>query len=178
MFRRISILVIGVAFAAGADDAYAQVNAGLNEINGSAAVQGTKAEGSDTFTFATFTGAYGRFLTDGFEVGPQLSIVKAEGVDAVGTINGFAAVHLAPDSAIVPYVGAQIGRGFGQSTTFTDNPWTFGFFGGIKGFVGSSGAIVVQPFWTRSTVRNTAFDTTTHTDNFGVSIGISLFFGQ
>jgi hypothetical protein len=177
MFRYIPMLVIGLAFAAGAD-ANAQVKAGLNEINGSAAVQGTKIEGSDTFTFATFTGAYGRFLTDGFEVGPQLSIVKAEGVDAGGTINGFAAVHLAPDSSMVPYVGAQIGRGFGQSTTFTDNPWNFGFFGGLKGFVGSSGAIVVQPFWTRNNVRNSAFDTTTHTDNFGVSVGISLFFGE
>ena len=177
MFRQIPILVVGLAFMAGAD-ASAQVKAGLNEINGSATVQGTKAEGSATFTVATFSGAYGRFISDAFELGPQLSIVKAEGTDATGTINGFAAVHFAPDSPVVPYVGVQVGRGFGQSSAIADNPWNFGFFGGIKGFVGPSGAITVQPFWTRYTTRNPVFDTSTHTDNFGVSIGVSLFFGE
>ena len=145
MFRPIPILVVGLAFAAGAD-AYAQVKAGLNEINGSASVQASKEEGSDTFTVATFSGAYGRFLGDGFEIGPQLSILKAEGTDATGTIDGFAALHFAPDATVVPYLGVQIGRGFGQSTAFADNPWNYGIFGGIKGFVGPSGAITVQPF--------------------------------
>jgi hypothetical protein len=46
MFRPIPILVVGLAFAAAAD-AYAQVKAGFNEINGSASLQGSKAEGSD-----------------------------------------------------------------------------------------------------------------------------------
>jgi hypothetical protein len=175
MFRQIAILVIGLAFMVEAD-AYAQVKAGLNEINGSASVQGSKAEGSDTFTVATFSGAYGRFLGDGFEVGPQLSILKAEGSDATGAIDGFAALHFAPDATVVPYLGIQIGHGFGQSTAFADNPWNFGFFGGIKGFVGPSGAITVQPFWTRYTTKNPVLDTTTHTDRFGVSVGVSLFF--
>jgi hypothetical protein len=175
MFRQIVILVVGLAFMVEAE-AYAQVKAGLNEINGSASVQGLKAEGSDTFTVATFNGAYGRFLGDEFEVGPQLSILKAEGSDATGTIDGFAALHFAPDATVVPYLGLQIGRGFGQSTAFADNPWNFGFFGGIKGFVGPSGAITVQPFWTRYTTKNPVLDTTTHTDHFGVSFGVSLFF--
>jgi len=175
MFRPIPILVVGLAFAAGAD-AYAQVKAGLNEINGSASVQASKEEGSDTFTVATFSGAYGRFLGDGFEIGPQLSILKAEGTDATGTIDGFAALHFAPDATVVPYLGVQIGRGFGQSTAFADNPWNYGIFGGIKGFVGPSGAITVQPFWTRYTTRNPVLDTSTHLDHFGVSVGVSLFF--
>src|SRR5215510_16472098 len=97
MFRQIPILMVVLTFVVGTD-AYAQVKAGLNEINGSATVQGRKVEGSDTFTVATFNGAYGRFLSDGFEVGPQLSILKAEGVDATGTIDGFAAIHFAPDA--------------------------------------------------------------------------------
>jgi hypothetical protein len=102
MPRRIATLIVSLAFAAGAD-AFAQVKAGLNEINGSATVQGTKVDGSDTFTAATFIGTYGRFLTDSFEVGPQLSVLKAEGVDASGTIDGFAAFHFVPASAVVPY---------------------------------------------------------------------------
>ena len=175
MFRQIAILVVGLAFAAGAD-AYAQVKAGLNEINGSASVQALKAEGSDTFTVATFSGAYGRFLGDEFEVGPQLSILKSEGIDATGTIDGFAALHFVPDATVVPYLGVQIGSGFGQSTALADNPWNFGFFGGVKAFVGPSGAITVQPFWTRYTTKNPVLDTTTHMDRFGVSVGVSLFF--
>src|SRR5262245_23019092 len=92
MFRLIAILVVGLAFMVGAD-AYAQVKAGFNEINGSASLQGSKAGGSETFTVLGFTGAYGRFIGDEFEVGPQLSILKAEGSDAIGTIDGFAALH-------------------------------------------------------------------------------------
>ena len=102
--------------------------------------------------------------------------MKAEGTDATGTIDGFAALHFAPDATVVPYLGVQIGRGFGQSTAFADNPWNYGIFGGIKGFVGPSGAITVQPFWTRYTTRNPVLDTSTHLDHFGVSVGVSLFF--
>jgi hypothetical protein len=56
MFRQIAFLLVGLSLMVGAD-ASAQVKAGLNEINGSASLQGLKAEGSETFTVATFSGA-------------------------------------------------------------------------------------------------------------------------
>ncbi len=173
---RIAAFIISAAFATGTN-AFAQVKTGLNEINFTAALTGTKVEGADTTTAFTFAGTYGRFLTDRFEVGPQLSLTKSEGIDAFGSINGLASYHFAPDSNVVPFVGAQIGTSFGLDTAFSDNPWQFGFFGGIKGFIGEGGgAVTIQPFWTRQLIHNTIADTTTHIDSFGATAGISIFF--
>ena len=173
---RIAAFIIGVSFAMGSD-AFAQVKAGLNEINFTAALTGVKVEDGDTATAFTFSGTYGRFLTNHFEVGPQLSLFKSEGVDLFGSINGLAAYHFVPDSNVVPFAGAQIGTGFGQDTAVTDNPWQFGFFGGIKAFIGEGGgAITIQPFWTRRLLHETVLDTTTHIDSFGATAGISIFF--
>jgi hypothetical protein len=172
--KRVATLILGVLFATCAN-AYAQVRSGLNEVSFTAAVTGTKVEDADTTTSGTLTGAYGRFLSDTFEVGPQLTIFKAEGSDAFGTINGFAAYHFNPRARVVSFAGGQIGRSYGLSTDLTDNPWNYGFFGGIKAFVGESGAVTVQPFWTRQTIGITDLDITTHTDMFGVSAGISIF---
>jgi len=172
-FRSVGAFLVALLFTSG--NAFAQVKAGLNELTFSASVFGTKTEGSDTATASTLTGSYGRFLGDHLEVGPLLSVSKAEGVDAFGTIGGYGAFHVNTASAVVPYVGAQIGRGFGLASDFNDNPWVFGFFGGIKAFVGESAAITIQPFWTRHTVHETVFDTDIHTDSFGVSAGVSIF---
>src|SRR6266508_3118793 len=131
-FRSVGAFLVALLFTSG--NAFAQVKAGLNELTFSASVFGTKTEGSDTATAATLTGSYGRFLGDHLEVGPLLSVSKAEGVDAFGTIGGYGAFHVNTASAVVPYVGAQIGRGFGLASDFNDNPWVFGFFGGIKAF--------------------------------------------
>ena len=176
MKSRIAVLLVCMA-AAIATDAYAQVRAGLNEINFTATLSGTKIDDGDTESAFTFTGAYGRFLTDRFEIGPLLTLFKAEGSDAFGSISGFASYHFAPDSNVVPFVGAQLGTGFGLETDFSDNPWSYGFFGGIKAFVGNGGgAITIQPFWTRQNIGSPLIDETTHVDNFGATAGISIFF--
>ena len=173
---RIAAFIICAALAMGTD-AFAQVKAGLNEINFTAALTGVKVEDGDTATAFTFSGTYGRFLTDRFEVGPQLELFKSEGVDTFGSFNGFAAYHFVPNSNVVPFAGGHIGTGFGQDTAVTDNPWQFGFFGGIKAFIGEGGgAITIQPFWTRRLIHETVFDTTTHIDSFGAMAGISIFF--
>ena len=173
-FRFVVVLLVTLVFAT-SENAFAQVKAGLNELSFAASVFGTKSEGSDTTTAATLTGSYGRFLGDHFEVGPLLTIAKAEGIDAFGTISGYGAYHVNTASAVVPFAGAQIGRGFGLASAFSDNPWVYGFFGGVKAFVGESGAITIQPFWTRHTTHDTVFDTNFHTDSFGVSAGVSIF---
>jgi hypothetical protein len=176
MTSRIVVLVVCIA-AAIATDVYAQVRAGLNEVNFTATVSGTTVEEGDTETGFTFTGAYGRFLTDRVEVGPLLAFVKAEGTDAFGTISGFATYHFVPDSNVVPFVGAQLGTSFGLATDFSDNPWSYGFFGGIKAFIGNGGgAITIQPFWTRQNIGSPIIDETTQVDNFGATAGISIFF--
>jgi hypothetical protein len=174
--RQVVTVIFSVLFVTSAN-AFAQVKSGLNEVSFSATVAGSKFEGGDTTTGATLTGSYGRFLSDTIEVGPQLIFFKSEGSDAFGTINGFAAYHLNPSSRVVPFAGGQIGRSYGLSTDFTDNPWDFGFFGGIKAFLGESGAVTVQPFWTRQSMHETVFDTTSHMYTFGVSAGISIFWG-
>lgn len=171
-----AVLIVCAAFAIGTDAA-AQVRAGLNEVNFTATLSGTKVEDSDTVTSFTFSGAYGRFLTADFEVGPLLSLTKVENSDGFGTLSGFASYHFVPDSTVVPFVGVQMGGSFGMSTPFSDNPWSYGIFGGIKAFIGNGGgAVTIQPFWTRQNVHNTVADTTTHVDNFGASAGISIFF--
>jgi hypothetical protein len=176
MRKRIAVLVVCLS-AAIATDAYAQVRAGLNEVNFTATLSATKLEDGDTQSAFTFNGAYGRFLTDRFEVGPLFTVFKAEDSDAFGTINGFAAYHFAPDSNVVPFVGVQLGTAFGLETDFSDNPWSYGFFGGIKAFVGNGGgAITIQPFWTRQNIGSPLIDETTHVDNFGATAGISIFF--
>jgi|RhiMethySRZTD1v2_1073278.scaffolds.fasta_scaffold02001_7 hypothetical protein len=173
---RIAAFIVCASFAIGTD-AFAQVRAGLNEINFTAALTGTKIEDGDTTTGFTFTGTYGRFLTDHFEVGPELEFFKSEGFDAFGSINGLAAYHFAPNSNVVPFAGGQMGTSFGQDTAFSDNPWQFGFFGGIKAFIGEGGgAVTIQPFWTRHLIHNSIADTTTHIDSFGATAGISIFF--
>ena len=176
MTSRIAVLTLCMA-AVTATEAYAQVRAGLNEFNFTATLSGTKVDDGDTSTAFTFNGAYGRFLTDHFEVGPALTFFKAEETDAFGTITGAAAYHFAPDSTVVPFVGAQFGTAFGLETDFSDNPWSYGFFGGIKAFIGNGGgAITIQPFWTRQNIGSPLIDETTHVDNFGATAGISIFF--
>lgn len=169
-------LIVCAVFAIGTE-AMAQTKAGLNEANFTATLAGTKVEDSDTVSAFTFTGAYGRFLTKDFEVGPLLTLTKAENTDAFGSISGFASYHFVPDSTIVPFVGVHMGGGFGLSTAFSDNPWNYGIFGGIKGFIGNGGgAITIQPFWTRQNVHSSLTDATTHIDTFGATAGISIFF--
>ena len=174
MRRYLAVLIVGtLAFTA--TDAFGQVRARLSEINFTATVAGSKMEGEDSGTGATLAGAYGWFLTDRIEIGPQFTVFKAEGADAFGTINGVAAYHFNPRSRMVGFVGGQAGKSYGLSNDFVDNPWSVGFFGGVKAFLGESGAITLQPFWTRQSITDRVFDTSSELYTFGISAGVSVF---
>jgi hypothetical protein len=169
------LFVVVCVLALTGTDALAQVKSGLNEINFTATLAGSKVSGQDASGGATLSGAYGRFLMDRIEVGPQFNIIKADGSDAYGTIGGAAAYHFNPGSGMVGYAGGQLGTGFGLSNDFINNPWSFGFFAGVKAFLGESGAITLQPFWTRQSISSKVFDTSSEFYTFGVSAGVSVF---
>lgn len=183
-----AVVVAGTLVMVGATRALAQVSAGLNEVNVAVSITSSKSSGTnidtDARTTGVFSGAYGRFLTDHIEVGAQLTGLKTEDEDMNGTVGAIGAYHFGgKNNAIVPFAGAQIGRGYGLNmevfSARIHNPWSYGVFGGIKAFVpGGGGAITVQPFWTRQTrsYEGLGFSDHVHQDTYGISTGISLFF--
>lgn len=128
-------------------------------------------------------GTVGRTPPGSGKLGAQFNVLKVEGEDAFGTYGAVAAFHFGPTSGVVvPFVGAQLGRGYGQHFDLgvgdVHNPWAYGAFGGVKAFVGGGGgAVTVQPFWTRQTrsFESGGRSGHVHADQYGVLVGVSVF---
>ena len=186
--RLVSLVIAGTLVVAGATRAGAQVSAGLNEVNGGVSITSSETTGTnvntDTRTTGVFSGTYGRFLTDHVEIGAQFTALKSEGVDVNGTMGAVGAYHFgARNNSVVPFAGAQVGRGYGLHVEMfgarINNPWSYGVFGGIKAFVhGGGGAFTVQPFWTRQTrsYEGPGISDHVHVNTYGISTGVSIFF--
>ncbi|HLG93499.1 MAG TPA: hypothetical protein VI546_01545 [candidate division Zixibacteria bacterium] len=162
------VLSFCVALLALSSSSLGQVRKGLNEIAFNGSLDVLTANGSSA-TSAEVGIGYGHFLTDQAELGGGFSLIKIEGIDAFGTFGGFFSFHFpsTPESKAVPYIGGNIGLGYGDPF---DNPFIFGGYGGFKLFIASGGAISIEPFYQRYNYSGGGIN------NFGVRTGISLFF--
>jgi len=126
--------------------------------------------GGGSYTLFQLAMANGYFINDNFELGANFSILKAENTDAFGELSGFLSIHFphSYDSRTVPYIGTQIGFGYGRGD---DNPIIFGGYAGVKIFVTEGGgAFSLQAYYTRQSFENGGIN------NFGVLNGVSIFF--
>jgi hypothetical protein len=165
--KQVFVLLVGALFVPGTD-LFAQVRAGLNEVNVSTSVTASTLNGENTHTNVRLIGSYGHFVTDNVEVGPALRMW------ANAIVSGFGAYHFAPRGAtMVPYAGGQIGHSWGVNNPF----WSFGFFGGLKVFLPSGrAAVTLQPSWDHQAATSDLSNTRSSVDAYGVSAGISIFF--
>lgn len=164
-----SAMIVAVLMAFGAANAAAQVRAGLSEVNLNGNITAVSPEEGDTETTMQVQLRYGYFLTPAVQLGVQLSAIKFEDVDTFGDVGAFGAYHFgSPGSMTVPYVGAQVGTGFGFDDS---NPFTFGGFAGLKYFLGQAGAISPELFVMRSSADDFSWT------SFGLRVGVSVFFG-
>jgi len=170
MRKRIFFLPFFLILLAFSSNGLGQVRKGINELSLSGSLDVLTANGSST-TSAVIGIGYGHFLTEQAELGGGFSLIKIEGFDAFGTFGGFFSFHFpsTPESKAVPYVGGNVGLGYGDPV---DNPFIFGAFGGIKLFIASGAAISIQPFYQRFSYSGGGIN------NFGASTGVSLFFGK
>lgn len=150
-----------------AGPAAAQVRAGLNEVNVNGHITRTSAD-DESFTMSQLQGRFGRFLSDQVELGVLASLNKFEDVDLFGDIGAFGAYHFgAMGATTVPYVGANVGFGFGNEG---DNPFSYGGFGGLKFFVGPAGAVSTELFFSQTSIGDSDFN------QLGARLGVSIFF--
>ena len=148
---------------------FGQVMKGLKEVNLAGSFNVSSA-GGESFTLIQFATSLAYFINKNVSVGGNLTLVKPEGFDATGAFSALVSVHFAKteDAKSVPYIGAQIGHGYGSSF---DNPFIFGGFVGIKLFVaGGGGAVSIQPFYTRQDFEFGGVN------NYGLLTGVSIFF--
>lgn len=160
-------LIFIFIFATGSD-VFGQIKRGHKEVNIAGSLSST-TDGKETSTVIQLATGVGYFLHTNFEIGANLSFTKVENIQPFGTASGFLSIYpsFKIGSNTVPYVGGQIGIGYGPG----DNSIIFGGFSGVKVFVsGSGGAISIQPFYLRQEYKNAGVH------NFGILIGVSIFF--
>ncbi len=164
--RLLACAVVASACLTAPPTGHAQVSAGLSELGflGSFTRQ---TVGGESASGIAAQGAYGYFLTKNLELGGNLTLAAMTDSDTVGAFSGFLAVHFPSSSApqTVPYIGAQLGSGFG----FDDNPTTIGLFGGVKFFVTPGAAISLQPSYISQKTERATLNT------FSIATGISLY---
>lgn len=159
-------LFIGAALLCIAGRLQAQVEAGLNELNVSAHFTGFSGDDSPR-SVLQLTGALGHFFTRRLELGGLVSATKVEDVDLFGALGAFGAYHFGMESeTAVPFVGGQLGFGFGSGP----NPFNVGAFAGIKFFLTEGGALTAQAVLQRSSSSGASFL------QYGLNVGISIFF--
>jgi hypothetical protein len=172
-----SVFVIVAGLALLAAPAAAQVSAGLNELNVKGYFEtGKFAEDEEGATHFQLDGLYGRFLTDRFEIGPGVSLSKTEGQSAQGAVNVFADYHLGdPSSRLVPYLEGAAGQFFGGD----DKPRYIAVGPGFKWFFGEGGgALTGTAFYRRMFFDADFHGGATGANEFGLAIGVSVFFGR
>jgi hypothetical protein len=163
-----SALIVATLMAFGAVDAAAQVRVGLSEVNLNGHITSESPEEGDSETTMQVQLRYGYFVTPAVQLGVQLAALKWEDRDTFGVVGVFGAYHFgSPGSMTVPYVGAQVGTGFGTD----NNPFTFSGFAGLKYFLGQAGAISPELFVMRSSADDFSYTI------YGLRVGVSVFFG-
>lgn len=144
---------------------------GAIELSLSGSWQGTSVQG-ETRSSAVVQALVGYFITSKIEAGGNFTAFKSEGLETTGAISGVALYNFQlEDSRLVPFVGGNVGHGYGFSA-FTGNPWIYGLSGGTRLMTPrGGGALVLQGFY-----RRQSYPTTVDVNSFGLSFGVSLFF--
>jgi hypothetical protein len=79
-------------------------------------------------------------------------------------------------SAIVPFIGIGLGTTFGNADTI-GHPATLDVSGGFRVMMpGGGGALVIRPFYERSTLSSSIALGDVNVNAFGVAVGASLLF--
>ncbi|MBC7808301.1 MAG: outer membrane beta-barrel protein [Akkermansiaceae bacterium] len=79
------------------------------------------------------TVGYGIFLSPNLEVGGLFEYANPEGGDSQYGLTGFADYHFPSESALLPFVGVQLG--FADAGGDSDNYFRYGLRGGVKYFL-------------------------------------------
>jgi len=171
------IMLVIAALCGGVLPAAAQVSAGLNELGGRGFIESGKYSNEDDASSAIEVQSYyGRFLTDRWSVGPSLNVIKFEGEDAQGGIAGFVNYHFGDTSGtVIPFIEGSAGRFFGG-----DQDPTFVAVGpGLKWFFGDGGgALTGTAFYRRQMFDEDDPPFASGVNEFGLNIGVAIFFGR
>ena len=170
------VTVVGVVLLA--VPASAQVSAGLNELGGRGYIEsGSYSDESDRQLRLQLDSYYGRFLTDRFEIGPGFNVFKVEGESASGAVNVFADYHFGDtSSSLVPYVETSFGKFFSGAD---DKPLFVAFGPGLKWFFADGGgALNTVAYYRRQFLDADLNDGTSGLNEFGVTIGVAIYFGR
>jgi hypothetical protein len=146
-----------------------QIHSGMNELNISGSLNNSKVDGGETYTYIHLSSGFGHFFNEFLEAGANFSLEKAEDMDPCGTASLFISIHF-PSATLrtaVPYLGGQIGGGYGSE----DNPFIWGAFAGLKLFVSGGGAVTIQPYYVKQ-----QYPSDVNIDNYGLLTGVSIFF--
>jgi hypothetical protein len=159
----------------GGGTAAAQVQRGSSELSGRANFDAGKTSlQEDRDVRFEFGGYYGFFLSDRWEIGTSLALIKGTGIDATGAAGLFTDFHFGDTSLpIVPFAEGSIGFGFGDPR---DNPLILGVLAGVKYFVASGGgAVVAGPYY-----RYLRYDREVPgygaVHELGVSVSLAMYF--
>lgn len=166
-------IVIGVLMLAA--PASAQVSAGLNELGGKGSVELGKASSDpESLWSMDINTYYGRFLTDRVEVGPAINVYKIEGEEASGAIGGFVNYHFGDiTGGLVPFAEVAAGQLFGG---INGKPLYINGGPGVKWFFGNGGGAIIANAYYRHQFIDT--DVTTGANEFGLNVGVAIYFGR
>jgi hypothetical protein len=151
---------------------------GATELMVSGGVIGVSADG-DTTAVGTFDGLVGFVASPALEIVLRAEILKALGVDAIGSFGGGLLVNVADGGRVIPFVGGLVGRTFGASDLLggliDDATWVT-VLGGFRVMTpGGGGALIVTPFYERS-FNSSDFLFNPDVNLFGVRLGVSVIF--
>lgn len=151
--------------------ASAQIAAGLNEVGGKGYVEtGKLSTEEDRSTEISLNVYYGRFVTDRIVVGPQLNYFKFGDEDASGLVGGFVNYHFGDTARkVAPFVEVAAGKEFGGA----DGAGYVAVGPGVKWFLGEGGGAFIASANYRRNMADTA-----DTNEFYLSVGVSIFFGR
>ena len=157
--------------------AAAQVSAGLNELGGWAYLETGKYSGEENVTLLDLRFFYGKFITDHIEIGPGLNLYKYGEDDATGAVNGFVSYYFGDTTKrLIPYVEGAVGQFFNGGD---DKPLFVAIGPGVKWFFGDGGgALNMGALYRRQFYDADLRDGASGANEFGLQVGVSVFFGR
>jgi hypothetical protein len=165
--RLVALIIASVFGFLVATDAKCQTRHGALGVSIAAGLSGDRVGGSGSPSWGgTSAVSAGYFLSGTGEVGVSLAITAPEGLAQDGRLSVYGTAHFpgSPESRVVPFMGAQLGRSLGLS-----GPTQLGVYGGLELFLSSQAAMSLRPYYQR------AKDDLYMREEYGILLGVSVF---
>jgi hypothetical protein len=179
----VAILIALITAVALATPGHASpIRAGLQELELSGTVTGVKSDpatpripGTTPPRGRDWTGDLtmrsGHFQSRVVELGTRFSVIWPEGTGAQYAVGAFISPHFPADenASAVPYVGFQwdVALRHGSVTAYYYGPYA-----GVKLFVNSGAAVLMEPFWQKEDLKGTDAGRS----RMGARVGVSLLY--